>query len=77
MHFEPLAIGGAALVGIEQNVDSRGFFARTFWVSEFAAAGLPTQAVQASVSSVARAKSAPSAAARRKRPDNRTRGRGK
>jgi dTDP-4-dehydrorhamnose 3,5-epimerase len=50
MRFEPLAIGGAALVGIEPQHDSRGFFARTFCVEEFAAAGLPTQALQASVS---------------------------
>jgi dTDP-4-dehydrorhamnose 3,5-epimerase len=50
MRFEPLAIDGAALVGIERHPDSRGFFARTFCVDEFAAAGLATQAVQASVS---------------------------
>jgi dTDP-4-dehydrorhamnose 3,5-epimerase len=50
MRFEPLAIDGAALVTIEPHPDSRGFFARTFCVDEFAAAGLPTQAVQASVS---------------------------
>jgi dTDP-4-dehydrorhamnose 3,5-epimerase len=50
MRFEPLAIGGAALVGIEPQRDARGFFARTFCIEEFAAAGLPTQAVQASVS---------------------------
>ena len=50
MRFEPLAIDGAALVAIERHPDSRGFFARTFCVDEFAAAGLPTHAVQASVS---------------------------
>jgi dTDP-4-dehydrorhamnose 3,5-epimerase len=50
MRFEPLAIDGAALVAIERHTDSRGFFARTFCVDEFAAAGLPTNAVQASVS---------------------------
>src|ERR1700674_1685520 len=50
MRFEPLAIDGAALVRIEPQTDSRGFFARTFCVEEFAAAGLPTRAVQASVS---------------------------
>ncbi len=50
MRFEPLAINGAALVRIEPRPDSRGFFARTFCVEEFAAAGLPTQLVQASVS---------------------------
>jgi dTDP-4-dehydrorhamnose 3,5-epimerase len=50
MRFEPLAIDGAALVRIEPHPDSRGFFARTFCVEEFAAAGLPTQLLQASVS---------------------------
>jgi dTDP-4-dehydrorhamnose 3,5-epimerase len=50
MRFEPLAIGGAALVRIEPNRDARGFFARAFCVDEFSAAGLPTQLVQASVS---------------------------
>ena len=50
MRFEPLAVDGAALVQIEPHPDARGFFARTFCVQEFAAAGLPTQAIQASVS---------------------------
>jgi dTDP-4-dehydrorhamnose 3,5-epimerase len=51
MRFEPLeTIDGAALVRIEPNADSRGFFARTFCVQEFAAAGLPTAVVQASLS---------------------------
>jgi len=50
MRFEPLAINGAALVRIEPHRDSRGFFARSFCVEEFAAAGLPTRAVQSSVS---------------------------
>jgi len=50
MRFEPLAIDGAALVRIEPQTDSRGFFARTFCVEEFAAAGLPTPVVQTSVS---------------------------
>jgi dTDP-4-dehydrorhamnose 3,5-epimerase len=50
MRFEPLAIEGAALVVLERRPDSRGFFARTFCVDEFAAAGLPTEAIQASVS---------------------------
>jgi dTDP-4-dehydrorhamnose 3,5-epimerase len=50
MRFESLGIDGAALVRIEPHRDSRGFFARTYCVQEFAAAGLPTQAVQASVS---------------------------
>jgi dTDP-4-dehydrorhamnose 3,5-epimerase len=51
MRFEPLgSMEGAALVRIEPNPDSRGFFARSFCVQEFAAAGLPTAVVQASVS---------------------------
>jgi dTDP-4-dehydrorhamnose 3,5-epimerase len=50
MRFESLAIDGAAIVRIEQHSDLRGFFARTFCVDEFAAAGLPTQALQASIS---------------------------
>lgn len=50
MRFEPLAIDGAALVRIDPHPDARGFFARTFCVQEFAAAGLPTRALQASVS---------------------------
>jgi len=50
MRFEPLAIDGAALVRIERHPDQRGFFARTFCVEEFAAAGLPTPVLQASVS---------------------------
>jgi dTDP-4-dehydrorhamnose 3,5-epimerase len=50
MRFEPLAIDGAALVRIEPHPDPRGFFARTFCVEEFAAAGLPTPVLQTNVS---------------------------
>jgi dTDP-4-dehydrorhamnose 3,5-epimerase len=50
MRFEPLPINGALLVKIEPQTDARGFFARTFCVEQFAAQGIPTQAVQASVS---------------------------
>ena len=50
MRFDPLGIAGAALVRIEPHPDFRGFFARTFCAQEFAAAGLPPQALQASVS---------------------------
>jgi dTDP-4-dehydrorhamnose 3,5-epimerase len=50
MRFEPLAIDGAALVRIDPHPDPRGFFARTFCVEEFAAAGLPTSLLQGSVS---------------------------
>lgn len=55
MRFQPLTIDGAALVSIEPHHDERGFFARTFCVEEFGAAGLPTGVVQASVSRNARA----------------------
>lgn len=50
MRFERLSIEGAQLVHLEPHPDVRGFFARTFCVNEFAGAGLPTQAVQMSVS---------------------------
>ena len=50
MRFERLSIDGATLALIEPHPDVRGFFARTFCVNEFAAAGLPTQAVQMSMS---------------------------
>jgi dTDP-4-dehydrorhamnose 3,5-epimerase len=50
MRIESLPVEGAALIRIDPHRDSRGFFARTFCTQEFAAAGLPTAAVQASVS---------------------------
>jgi dTDP-4-dehydrorhamnose 3,5-epimerase len=50
MRFEALPIEGAMLAHIERRSDSRGFFARTFCVAEFAAHGLQSAAVQASVS---------------------------
>jgi dTDP-4-dehydrorhamnose 3,5-epimerase len=50
MRFEKLTIDGAMLVHIEPRRDDRGFFARTFCVNEFAAQGLSTAAVQASIS---------------------------
>lgn len=50
MRFEKLTIDGAMLVRIEPRRDDRGFFARTFCVNEFAAQGLSTAAVQASIS---------------------------
>jgi dTDP-4-dehydrorhamnose 3,5-epimerase len=55
MRFEALDIAGAMLVRIERHVDERGFFARSFCAQEFAAHGLPTEAVQASISFNARA----------------------
>ncbi|HWK73286.1 MAG TPA: dTDP-4-dehydrorhamnose 3,5-epimerase [Povalibacter sp.] len=50
MRFEELTIAGAMLVHIEPRPDDRGFFARTFCVDEFAAQGLPSAAVQSSIS---------------------------
>jgi dTDP-4-dehydrorhamnose 3,5-epimerase len=54
MKFEALGIHRAFVARIERNRDRRGFFARTFCVDEFRAAGLPTAFVQASVSFNAR-----------------------
>ena len=50
MLFHKLDIPGAALVRIDRKVDPRGFFARSFCADEFAANGLPPQAVQSSIS---------------------------
>ena len=50
MRFEALNLHQAVLARIEPHSDERGFFARTFCAQEFARAGLPTEAVQASVS---------------------------
>jgi len=50
MLLEKLDIPGAALVRLDRKADKRGFFARTFCVHEFAAAGLPTEVAQASIS---------------------------
>lgn len=47
MKFTPLEIAGACLVRPEPIADDRGFFARTYCESEFAAAGLTTHWVQA------------------------------
>ena len=41
---------GAFLVRMDRNYDERGFFARTFCAREFRDAGLPAEAVQASIS---------------------------
>ena len=54
MKFESLALKGSMLVTPQPLVDSRGFFARTFCVQEFAQAGLAVNIVQASVSFSAR-----------------------
>ena len=50
MRFQPTALAGAVLVGIEPQADARGFFARTWCAREFAAHGLPVQFVQSSIS---------------------------
>jgi len=50
MLFSPLKIAGAYLVELEPKHDERGFFARTFCETEFAAHGLPTVFPQSNVS---------------------------
>ena len=50
MKFESIGVYQACVVKIERHADSRGFFARTFCEQEFAAAGLPSRMVQASIS---------------------------
>jgi dTDP-4-dehydrorhamnose 3,5-epimerase len=50
MQFEALDINQAFLVRIDRRPDARGFFGRTFCAQEFANAGLPVEAVQASIS---------------------------
>ncbi|KAB2965657.1 MAG: dTDP-4-keto-6-deoxy-D-glucose epimerase [Thermoanaerobaculia bacterium] len=50
MRFEPLAPAGAWRITVEPSVDERGLFARTWCAREFAAAGIPSQFVQTSLS---------------------------
>ncbi len=50
MRFENTMFPDAWLIDLEPNGDSRGFFARTFCVREFAARGLETGFVQHSLS---------------------------
>jgi len=50
MRIEPLSIAGAALIHLEPHADDRGFFARSFCETEFAAAGLETRFPQANLS---------------------------
>jgi len=50
MRFTPSALPDAVIVDVEEHVDTRGLFARTFCEEEFAVAGLPTRFVQSSVS---------------------------
>jgi dTDP-4-dehydrorhamnose 3,5-epimerase len=48
MTFEETPIPGAWLVGLEQTIDERGFFARLFCSDEFAERGLATEFAQIS-----------------------------
>ena len=50
MRFTPAGLPDTVIVDIEERVDARGLFARTFCEEEFASAGLPTRFVQSSVS---------------------------
>ncbi len=50
MKFHPTSLPGAYRIEIEPIGDERGFFARTFCRREFAAAGLASDFVQASLS---------------------------
>jgi dTDP-4-dehydrorhamnose 3,5-epimerase len=50
MIFRSTAIRGAVIVEPELAADSRGSFARTYCAQEFAANGIPTELVQASLS---------------------------
>jgi dTDP-4-dehydrorhamnose 3,5-epimerase len=50
MRFESTIIPGVVVVDLERHVDERGFFARSWCADEFAAAGLPSDLVQCSIS---------------------------
>ena len=50
MQFQPTTLDGAWLIQLQPACDSRGFFARTFCVEEFAAHGLETNYPQHSIS---------------------------
>lgn len=50
MKFAPLRLKGVYIVDIEPLEDSRGMFARTFCIEEFASQGLPTRFVQCNTS---------------------------
>lgn len=50
MQFSSTEIRGVTVVDIEPRRDERGFFARIWCADEFAAAGLPSDLVQASLS---------------------------
>ena len=55
MRFRPTALAGVTLIELMPSSDERGFFARSFCVNEFAAAGLHTSFVQHSFSFTHRA----------------------
>ncbi len=50
MKFTPLPLVGAYLIELDQYVDERGYFARTFCKQEFAVYGLVTEFIQMSTS---------------------------
>lgn len=50
MIISTTAIEGPAIIDLEQRSDDRGFFARTFCIDEFGAAGLPTGVEQCNLS---------------------------
>ncbi len=50
MKFTELSIPGVFLIDLERRSDDRGFFARTYCESEFAALGLAARMVQTNVS---------------------------
>jgi dTDP-4-dehydrorhamnose 3,5-epimerase len=53
--FVELPLAGAFLVRLDLHTDERGFFARSFCVDEFAAAGLPVDFTQQSIAPSRRA----------------------
>lgn len=55
MDFQNLPLIGAYLIRLRPHADHRGFFARTFCVDEFAAAGLPAQFPQQNLARSTRA----------------------
>ena len=50
MIFSKTKLGGAFLIDLDRNVDSRGFFARVFCVDEFRDHGLKPEVAQCSIS---------------------------
>lgn len=55
MIFTPTPLAGATLIDLQPQVDTRGYFARTFCEREFAEHGLPARMVQGNVSFTHRA----------------------